>query len=710
MFAGRSVAILCMVAGSLFAQPATTTIQDTLFKADGTPFNGSVVVTWNNFQTQDAAAIGQQTATFPIVNGAVFVQLAPNTNAIPVNNYTANYESDGLVQFTEIWAVPPSTTPLRLAAVRVVNGATASPTPTSGSTGGGGTTTAPSGQIQETDVVGLPADLSIRPVRGPGYLPGRSAIINMSGELEAISGDPGDCVHVDGSTGSCSGIDASQMASFIDSETPGGAIDGNNVNFTLANAPMPAVSLSLFRNGVYQTTGTDYSLNGSAIQFLTGATPQPGDVLTATYRIGGSAAGPNVYSVNTAFPLSGGGALQGNLTLSLIDAAFLRRGHRTMVIGDGQAGVSSPDSTFPTLTSNWFNQAVLESQSEIRYAGNAGLAGDTTANMLNRLATDVIAQNPDKVFIEAGYSDINAEVPVTTIASNINAIVVQLKAANILPILCTLPPRLPADVNGVSAASTVSLVQLNLQIRHIADLQGLTLVDFYSVLVDPSTGQYRSGYSSDGINPIMPATNAMAQTAIVATQLLYDVTSPWLTANDKDPVNLIQDPVFVEVPTHWVQSTPTGIPARLTLSSSSARQFAEAAEDRHWQHQRRHRERYYAGLLRRRPPGLLRNHQQHELPSGQPAVRCSAAVQSRRFHDVSAVSLVRGYTERCVVCGIHGSGGRDIHDSYFSAQRGHWHRHHRPSRRYRSHHGGLLTKPLTNKRKQPCEKNECKVK
>lgn len=75
-----------------------------------------------------------------------------------------------------------------------------------------------------------------------------------------------------------------QPVTFADQETVGGTIDGANVAFTLANPPSPAAGLVLFRNGVVQKNGLDYTLAGNTITFVTAATPYPGDVLLAWYR------------------------------------------------------------------------------------------------------------------------------------------------------------------------------------------------------------------------------------------------------------------------------------------------------------------------------------------------------------------------------------------------------------------------------------------
>jgi hypothetical protein len=54
-------------------------------------------------------------------------------------------------------------------------------------------------------------------------------------------------------------------ATFVDAETPGGTLDGVNATFTLAGTPNPPASLTLWRNGLTQKPGLDFSLSGSTI-------------------------------------------------------------------------------------------------------------------------------------------------------------------------------------------------------------------------------------------------------------------------------------------------------------------------------------------------------------------------------------------------------------------------------------------------------------
>jgi len=71
---------------------------------------------------------------------------------------------------------------------------------------------------------------------------------------------------------------------FVDAETPSGTLDGANSTFFLAFAPNPPASLQLYRNGLRQQLGLDYTLNGLTINFTIAGIPGPGELLIAEYR------------------------------------------------------------------------------------------------------------------------------------------------------------------------------------------------------------------------------------------------------------------------------------------------------------------------------------------------------------------------------------------------------------------------------------------
>ena len=302
------------LASSALAGPPLTTIQDMLYKADGTRFNGTVTISWTSFQAMDDSTIATQSVTVKIVDGNLHVQLVPTTTSTPTTYYSAKYNSNGRIQFEETWSVPSSAQPLHVRDVRV-----ATPSNVAAAETGGTSTPA-----QESDIVGLIADLGARPLKGPGFAAGRVAVVNPLGALESAGGNATDCVHVDGSSGPCGG----SQPSFVDGDSPAGIVDGSNTSFTLSAVPNPAASLAVYRNGMLQKTGQDYTPTGSTIQFVAAAAPQPGDTLLASYRLtgtGSDSATPQIYPSPQVL-CSGTGAATTGASLTSIGACAIPSG------------------------------------------------------------------------------------------------------------------------------------------------------------------------------------------------------------------------------------------------------------------------------------------------------------------------------------------------------------------------------------------------
>jgi len=209
--------------------------------------------------------------TVQIVGGQLRVKLVPTTNAAGSPYYIVRFNADGKTQFTELWSIPPSGIPLAVKDIRI-------PSPP------GTNVTAPASVVQMVDVTGLMEALADRPTKSIGFVAGRAAFIDATGEIAAVSGAPGDCVKVDGTAGAC-GTGGTVSFAFADLETPVGTPNGVNPTFTLNHIPLPAASLHLFRNGLLQKVGKDYLLSGNTITFLTAALPQTGDELSASYRL-----------------------------------------------------------------------------------------------------------------------------------------------------------------------------------------------------------------------------------------------------------------------------------------------------------------------------------------------------------------------------------------------------------------------------------------
>src|SRR5829696_806544 len=55
---------------------------------------------------------------------------------------------------------------------------------------------------------------------------------------------------------------------------------------------------------------------------------------------------------------------------------------------------------------SWFEQLACTGDPPVRYAHNAGINGNTTAQMLARLDQDVLSRDPDTVFVLGGTNDV----------------------------------------------------------------------------------------------------------------------------------------------------------------------------------------------------------------------------------------------------------------------------------------------------------------
>jgi hypothetical protein len=267
-----STATLCVLflhAVTLFGEPALTTIDDALYKADGSPFEGTVMINWRSFEGPATVNVPTNSLTAQIRGGRLFVRLVPTGTAPHPAYYSVRYIASGGVQFTELWSVPVSEIALRVRDVRIDW-----PPPTTAAV-------APVTGVTVDDVEGLPEALDVRPEKGQSFAPNRAAVIGPTGEIEGAAGGPADCVRVDGTATPCG---SSVVGGFTDNEAPAGAIDGNNRNFSLTGTPDPSASLFLHRNGLLQRQGLDYSVSANVVTFEMASTPQPGDILLASYR------------------------------------------------------------------------------------------------------------------------------------------------------------------------------------------------------------------------------------------------------------------------------------------------------------------------------------------------------------------------------------------------------------------------------------------
>ena len=121
-----SLAVFGTLSISVAAQgPALTTISDTVFRANGEPASGTLLISWPAFTTADNHSVAAGNLSILLGPGGSFAaQLAPNAGATPAGTtYTVTYQlTDGTVK-AENWSVG-TTSPETISQVRTLLGST----------------------------------------------------------------------------------------------------------------------------------------------------------------------------------------------------------------------------------------------------------------------------------------------------------------------------------------------------------------------------------------------------------------------------------------------------------------------------------------------------------------------------------------------------------------------------------------------------------
>src|SRR5579859_6105511 len=99
--------------------PATTTVSDTVYRADGSPASGTLLITWNAFTAADGSAVAAGSMSVTLGNAGAFnAGLVPNAGANPAGTYyKVVYKLDDQTTSTEFWSVP-ATSPVTIGAIR----------------------------------------------------------------------------------------------------------------------------------------------------------------------------------------------------------------------------------------------------------------------------------------------------------------------------------------------------------------------------------------------------------------------------------------------------------------------------------------------------------------------------------------------------------------------------------------------------------------
>lgn len=134
---------------------------------------------------------------------------------------------------------------------------------------------------------------------------------------------------------------------------------------------------------------------------------------------------------------------------------------------------------------------------------NKGKTSQSSADLLARFQQDVLSLSPQKVIILVGTGDALRGVPLNTYQNNVEQMVTEAKAKNIVPIL-----GLPLPYPDVNARQLVPAYRIWL--TSYAGSQNLKVIDFNPVVLDDN-GNWLKADSDDGKYPNKAGYQAMAQ-------------------------------------------------------------------------------------------------------------------------------------------------------------------------------------------------------
>jgi lysophospholipase L1-like esterase len=161
-------------------------------------------------------------------------------------------------------------------------------------------------------------------------------------------------------------------------------------------------------------------------------------------------------------------------------------------------------------------QVFLDARLEV--VRNGGVAGERSDQILARTDTELSTAS-EWAFVLAGANDVTQDVPASTITTNLAAIYAKVIASGRRLAVATIMPTTSASTTGRKSA----LMAVNAWIRDTALASGYPCADFYSAIVDPSTGYPISNATSDGTHP-------QTEGAIKLGSVLADSLAPYLPA------------------------------------------------------------------------------------------------------------------------------------------------------------------------------------
>lgn len=232
----------------------------------------------------------------------------------------------------------------------------------------------------------------------------------------------------------------------------------------------------------------------------------------------------------------------------------------------GGTDTKDPDgtTTIPVNGRGWYHWANAFSGGHMNLIRNAGIQGNTYAQMLSRIDADVLAHASDWVFLGGPVNDIsqNSGRPAADIIADATAILDKLKGRRVL--MLTAAPSSSYD----TLSKRQALAAVNAWICDLPKSRpNVIVVDAWRVLVDPATGNPATGMTIDGIVHYSYSGAARIGKAV------SDAVKPWLASSPpkvsyaNDPKSVIANPNFLTNGSGW--ATTASVTASYTADENT---------------------------------------------------------------------------------------------------------------------------------------------
>ena len=133
---------------------------------------------------------------------------------------------------------------------------------------------------------------------------------------------------------------------------------------------------------------------------------------------------------------------------------------------------------------------------------NSGISGDTTEDILNDMTNRVYVYNPSKVFLLIGTNDLNSNIEVDEVISNIEKIIsdinkrepqTEIYVESIYPVNSNTNKRM------VGSRNNDDIKTINESIKDYCTSNNYTYINMYDQLLDED-GNLKEEYSGDGLH------------------------------------------------------------------------------------------------------------------------------------------------------------------------------------------------------------------